>query len=51
MSAVGSKRTFHFALPMSAFGGKADIEVKDEEQADMHYGDFGDGADRAAKSG
>jgi hypothetical protein len=27
MSAYGPKRTFHFALRMSAFGGKADITV------------------------
>ena len=27
MSAIGTKRTSHFALHMSAFGGKADIEA------------------------
>src|SRR5262245_29246034 len=28
MSASGPKRTFYFALHMSAFGGKADIQLK-----------------------
>jgi hypothetical protein len=27
MSAIGTKRTFLFALHMSAFGGKADIVI------------------------
>jgi hypothetical protein len=27
MSAIGPKQTFHFALRMSAIGGKADIDV------------------------
>jgi hypothetical protein len=27
MSAFGTKRTFHSRVPMSAFGGKADIEA------------------------
>ena len=27
MSAFGTKRTFHCVQPMSAFGGKADIDL------------------------
>ena len=27
MSAFGTKRTFHGSVPMSAFGGKADIQL------------------------
>jgi hypothetical protein len=32
MSAFGPKQTFHFALHMSAFGGKADIAMDDQNR-------------------
>jgi hypothetical protein len=32
MSAFGPKQTFHFALQMSAFGGKADIAMDDQNR-------------------
>jgi len=31
MSAIGTKRTWASALQMSAFGGKADIAIKDRK--------------------
>jgi hypothetical protein len=35
MSAFGPERTFHLSRPMSAFGGKADVERRGLNKADV----------------